>query len=110
MTVSSVVFAEGGYTPDRLTMVRTDSSFMNNDVFGLWITDVFLPEVERRRAFLREKIGDFEDRAVLIMDGLTCHTMDPFLEQLKRHRVTVVILVSHSSPPIQPLDVGLFGR
>ena len=73
MTISSLVFAEGGYSPDRLMIFHTDTSFINNEVFGYWITDVLLPEIEQRRAFLHEKIGAFDDRAVLIMDGCSAH-------------------------------------
>ena len=109
MTISSVVFAEGGYMSDRIRFYHTDNSFMNNDVFGLWITDVLIPEIERRRADLREKIGTYDERAVLIMDGLKCHTMEPIVELLRRHNVTVLLLVAHSSHMTQPLDVGIFG-
>ena len=110
MTISSVVLAEGGYMSNHLKLFHADNSFMNNEVFGEWLTDVFLPEVERRRAELHATLGEFDDRAVLIMDGLKCHTMDPFMAMLESHRVTVALLVSHSSHLTQPLDLGIFWR
>ena len=110
MTISSAVFAEGGLTSERVKFAHTENSFINNDVFGEWLCDVFLPEVMRKRAWLREKYGTFNERAVLILDGLKCHTMEPFVELLRRHNVTMVVLVPHSSHMTQPLDVGIFAR
>ena len=97
MTVSSVVFAEGGYDTESFKLFRTDSSFMTNEVFGLWITDVFLPEVERRRAFLHEKIGDFDDRAVVILDGCRCHTTQDVQDALAANRITMRLLPAYTS-------------
>ena len=77
--------------------------------FWEWLCDVLIPEIETRRAWLRERLGDYDDRAVLILDGLKCHTMEPFVELLRRHNVTVVVLVAHTSHMTQPLDVGFFG-
>ena len=109
VTISSEVFAEGGYTPDTLKICSTDNSFINNDVFGEWLCDVLLPEIERRRARLHEKLGDYNNRAVLILDGCSCHTMEPFVELLRRHNVVMLFLVPHSSHMCQALDVGIFG-
>ena len=108
-TISSAVFAEGGYTSDRLKIFTTENSFINNDVFGKWICEVFLPEIKRKRDLLRERLGAFNDRAVLILDGLKVHTMEPFVELLRRRNVTVLVLVPHTSHMTQPLDVGIFG-
>ena len=109
VTISSEVFAEGGYTPDTLKICSTDNSFINNDVFGEWLCDVLLPEIERRRAPLHQKLGDYNNRAVLILDGCSCHTMEPFVELLRRHNVVMLFLVPHSSHMCQALDVGIFG-
>ena len=107
MTISSAVFAEGGLTSDRVKFAHTQNSFINNEVFGEWLCDVFLPEVIRKRAWLRERLGTYDERAVLILDGLKCHVMEPFVELLRRHNVTMVVLVPHSSHMTQPLDVGI---
>ena len=107
-TISSVVFTEGGFPSNRLKTCHAPNSFINNDVFGEWLCDVLLPEIETRRAWLCERLGDYDDRAVLILDGLKCHTMEPFVELLRRYNVTMVVLVPHSSHMTQPLDVGIF--
>ena len=108
-TISSVVFSEGGYTPDSIEFHTTDNSFINNEVFGEWLCVVLIPKIERRQVKLRRRLGPVDDRAVLILDGLKCHVMEPFMELLRRHNVTVVVLVPHSSHMTQPLDVGIFG-
>ena len=110
VTISSLVFAEGGWTSERLKIHDTENSFINNDVFGKWICEILLPEIERRRAWLRETLGAFNERAVLILDGLKVHTMEPFVELLRRYNVTMVVLVAHTSHMTQPLDVGIFWR
>ena len=97
MTISSAVFAEGGWRSDRVKFAHTENSFINNEVFGEWLCDVFLPEVIRKRAWLRERLGTYDERAVLILDGLKCHVMEPFVELLRRHNVTMVVLVP--TPP-----------
>ena len=71
---------------------------------------MFPPEKERRRAWLRGRLGTYNERAQLIMDGLKCHMMEPSVELLRRHNVTVLLLVAHSSHMTQPLDVGIFWR
>ena len=107
-TISSAVFAEGGYTSNRLKIYSTENSFVDN-VFGEWLCDVLLPEIEGRRAELRQRLGAFNERAVLIFDGLKVHTMEPFIELMRRHNVTTVVLVAHTSHMTQPLYVGIFG-
>ena len=36
--------------------------------------------------------------------------MEPFVELLRQHNVTMVVLVAHTSHMTQPLDVGIFWR
>ena len=55
-------------------------------------------------------LGDFDDRALLLLDGCSCHTNEEFRELLERHNVTMRFLVPHTSHLTQPLDVGIFGR
>ena len=110
VTISSAVFSQGGYTPDRLRIYQTDNSFINNDVFGEWLCDIFLPEVHRRRKWLAETLGIYNQRAVLIIDGCSCHKAEAFKELLRRHNVAMLFLVPHSSHMTQPLDVGIFAN
>ena len=109
-TIDSAVFEKGGYDSNNLKIYNTENSFINNEVFGEWLCDVFLPEVVRRRKVLAETLGTFNDRAVLILDGCSAHTMEPFKELLRRYNVTMVFLVPHSSHMSQALDVGIFAR
>ena len=110
VTISSVVFSQGGYTPDRLRIYHTDNSFINNDVFGELLCDVFLPEIHRRRLWLAETLRVYNQRAVLILDGCSCHKAEAFKELLHRHNVTMLFLVPHSSHMTQALDVGIIAN
>ena len=72
LTVSSLVF-ESGYSLENFTLYSTKSSFINSDVFERWLVDIFIPYVEEKRESLRKQLGDFDDRAVLILDGCSSH-------------------------------------
>ena len=51
-TINSAVFEKGGYDSQRLQIYDTENSFITNDVFGRWLCDVFLIEVEEHRKTL----------------------------------------------------------
>ena len=68
-----------------------------------------MPAVDERRAVLRQQLGTFDEKAVLIIDGCKAHKIDPFRELLVTKNITVVFLVPHSSHLSQPLDLGIFG-
>ena len=55
---------------------------MTEHVFGLWLTEVFVPAVDERRAALRQQLATFDEKAVLIMDGCKPHKIEPFRELL----------------------------
>ena len=42
------------------------------------ITEIFIPHVEEARTGLRQRLGHFNERAVLILDGCTSHKMERF--------------------------------
>ena len=44
--------------------------------FGDWLQDVFIPYVEEKREALRQLLGPFDERAVLVLDGCSSHKMD----------------------------------
>ena len=69
-----------------------------------------MPHVEDRRAFLRSKLGPFDDKAVLIMDGCSAHKIQGLEGFLAEKRIQVRFLVAHTSHLTQPLDLGIFGR
>ena len=108
-TVNSQLF-ENGLTPENITAYWTPNSFINGDVFEEWLTDVFLPHVELTRTRLRERLGQFNEKAVLVMDGCRCHTQERHLQLLEEHDVDVRLLVPHTSHLTQPLDLGVFGQ
>ena len=107
-TINSFLF-QRGYSPRTVKILSTGSSFVTTAIFEIWLRDVFLPAVEEKRAELREIPGEFDDRAVLILDGCSSHLNGQFRQLLGEHRVTMRFLVSHTSHLTQPLDVGIFG-
>ena len=68
---------------------------------------MFLPKVDEKREALRKALGDFDGKAVLIMDGCKSHKVQPFLEVFAQKRIEVRFLVPHTSHLTQPLDVGI---
>ena len=107
-TINSFLF-ERGYSPDTVKIMSTENSFVTAAVFEIWLNDVFLPAVDKKRRTLRRRFGDVDDRAVLILDGCSSHLKDRFRQVLEEHRVTMRFLVPHTSHLTQPLDVGIFG-
>ena len=88
-TVNTIVF-EKGYDTNALKLFHTKNSFITGEVFGQWLNDVFLPYVEEKREQLRRQRGDFNERAVLIMDGCTSHKLEQFLNLLESKNITAV--------------------
>ena len=90
-------------------MYSTTNSLITSDVFFQWLTDIFIPHVEATRETLRRRLGTFNERAVLILDGCSCHTNERFQQFLESKNITMMFLVPHSSHITQPLDLGVFG-
>ena len=72
VTVYSLLF-EKGYDSDNVVLYTTKNSFVTGDVFWKWLCDVFIPYVEAKREALRQRLGTFYERAVLILDGCSSH-------------------------------------
>ena len=85
-----------------------ENSFITGNIFSRWVNEVFLPTVEKKRARLRKMMGDFNDKAVLIMDGCSAHKIEPFIEVFQQRRIEVIFLVAHTSHLTQALDLGIF--
>ena len=107
-TLNSLIF-ESGYSPENLTVYTTTNSFITGDVFMQWLTDIFVPHVEATRETLRRQLGPFNERAVLILDGCSCHTNERFRQSLELKIITMMFLVPHTSHLSQPLDLVTFG-
>ena len=81
-TLNSLIF-ESGNSPEKLTVYSTANSFITGDVFFQWLTDIFIPHVEATRETLRRRLGTFNERAVLILDGCSCHQNERFRQFLE---------------------------
>ena len=108
-TVNSFIF-ERDYSPSTVKILSTEKGFVTTAIFKIWLRDVFLKAVEAKRTELRGLIGDFDDRAVLILDGCSAHFSAQILQLLEANRVKMVFLVPHTSHLTQPLDLGIFGQ
>ena len=71
---------------------------------------VFIPRVEATRESLRRRLGTFDERAVLILDGCSSHVNEQYRALLESKNITMLFLVPHSSYLTQPLDFVTFGR
>ena len=107
-TISSRVF-ECGYDQQKVRFYSTQNSFIVGDVFGDWLLDVFIPHVEETRRTLHQTIGQFDDRAVLLLDGCSSHKMAAHAQLLASKNITLLFIPPHSSHLTQPLDLGTFG-
>ena len=103
VTVNSLLF-ERGYHSDNVVLYTTKNSFVTGDVFGKWLCDVFIPYVEAKREALRQRLGTFDERAVLILDGCSSHKKEEHRLLLESKNITMLFLVPHSSRLTQPLD------
>ena len=106
-TVHSLLF-DRGFSLNELRVFSTENSFITGNIFSRWVNEVFLPTVEKKRARLRKMMGDFNDKAVLVMDGCSAHKIEPFIEAFQQRRIGVVFLVPHTSHLTQALDLGIF--
>jgi hypothetical protein len=77
---------------------------MTTKLFEMWANDVFFPTVEERRSQ-----AQYQDPALLILDGLGSHHSEAFLEECEHRNIYVIFLVLHSSDQVQPLDLVTFG-
>ena len=107
-TINSYIF-ERGYSFRNVRIFSSDTSFINGNIFHRWVREVFIPKVEETRASLRSCLGPFNDKAVLIMDGCSSHTVEGLEQLFAEKRIEVRFLVPHSSHLTQPLDLGIFG-
>jgi hypothetical protein len=93
-----------GITEEKVQIYYQIKGYMDKAIFLSWLSDVFLPEVARRREAL-----DYEGHAVLIMDNCSAHTGLDVEEVCEAHGVIICPLPPHSSNQIQPLDLSTFG-
>ena len=77
---------------------------MTKQIFSRWINELFIPDVERRRAELEMP----NQQAFLVMDSCSSHTDDALREVLEQHNILLVFIPAHGSHIFQPLDRSPF--
>ena len=77
--------------------------------FCKWPCDVFIPYVDAKREALRRRLGPFDDRAVLILDGCSSHKKEEHRLLLESKNITMMFLVPHSSHLTNPSICALSG-
>ncbi|XP_063964321.1 uncharacterized protein LOC135156302 [Lytechinus pictus] len=77
----------------------SDSGWSNGSIFRNFISNRFLPAVER----------DEEEYCLLLYDGHKSHITVPVIEEARKNRLILFLLPPHTSHLLQPLDVGCFG-
>ena len=94
-----------GWTKDKVLFVHTESGFVNGRLFVEWFNTVFVPDVRRKR----ELFGKPDQKAVLLMDGCSAHTVGQIEEAARNNNIEIQLFPPHTSHLFQPLDPCLFG-
>lgn len=95
---------EEGINEQLAQFVYQENGFITTQLFTNWCEQVFFPELQQRRE--RYHYGG---RAVLLMDGLTCHGSDDVEDLCLDNHCFIQFLPPHSSDQVQPCDIGIFG-
>ncbi|RPA71060.1 hypothetical protein BJ508DRAFT_218507, partial [Ascobolus immersus RN42] len=77
----------------------SDKCYMTSDLSEVFITEHVTQNVD---------LQDDEPR-LFIMDGHTTHITYVFLKFCLDHQIYPIVIQSHTSHLLQPLDVGVFG-
>jgi hypothetical protein len=95
-----------GLRLDEDVMIRTrNPPYINEQLFFEYLSTVLVPYI----IDVREKIEKTEERAILLMDGMTAHTSERVLSYLGRNNVAAIIFPSHTTNLFQALDLSFFG-
>ena len=89
-----------GLLSKYLIIYSQTHGYMTNNLFRMYLHDVFIPEVEKRRIALDRPNAT----AGLMMDGLQAHTTQDVASILKEKNIETFFLPPHSSHITQPLD------
>ncbi|KAJ6237030.1 tigger transposable element-derived protein [Anaeramoeba flamelloides] len=79
--------------------------FITKVLFYEWVRCVFIPEVEAIREFNKLPKDEW---ALLVLDGHNSRANLSAIHLLQQHYIDCVVIPSHSSHLLQPLDVGIF--
>ena len=91
-TINSLVF-DRGLSFKNVRIFPSETSFITGNIFARWVREVFIPKVQKRRAFLRRVLGNFNEKAVLIMDGCSTHKVEEVFPLLAATGIVVRFLV-----------------
>lgn len=122
MTIGVCIAADGGKPTPVLVLPRKtipslpqqalefycitgqSSGWITGEIFHSWVKEVFIPYIEEKR----KKLMAPNARALLIIDGHSSHSEPKAIELFRNHGVDVLVLPSHSSAILQPLDLCCF--
>ena len=82
--------------PDKCLYAKSESGYMDGELFLQWFRKVFLPETAHLRP------------AMLIMDGHTSHLTIELIDLARENNVILYCLPPHLTYLLQPLDVAVF--
>jgi hypothetical protein len=89
-----------GYDTSNVALVSQDKAFMISMPFEALTQQVFFPAVQERRDLYHH-----DGIVVLLLDGLSSHQTEKFLDDCRERRIDVIFLIPHSSDQTQPLDL-----
>lgn len=89
---------------NKMKIYSTTNAFITRNVFESYFGDVVFPYITK----IRSQIGSTNEPAIIIYDGLKGHLSDHIFSQAATFNVNIIVLPSHSSHILQPLDQGFF--
>lgn len=92
-----------GYTPNVVMYGRSDTGFINSNLFIRWAKESFVPEMRERRMRY-----SYDGPILLLMDGFGIHDCDEFREILEAEEIYPLLFAPHSSDQTQFLDLLIF--
>ena len=92
-----------GYICDKVIYGRSETGFMNQELFLSWTRTSFIPEMKEKRARY-----SYDGPILLIMDGYGVHDCDQFREILSEENIHPILFAPHSSDQTQFLDLLIF--
>ena len=90
---------------NKFDITGNDSGWMTREIYGKFIEAQLLPFIQKQRAKCKEKYGaDYNDTVLLWTDGHNSRCNLIATQLLERHNVKVVVIPSHTSHLLAPLD------
>ena len=81
----------------------SSTGWINEAIYAEWVVKVFVPHIQCKRITL----GRPEARVLLLLDGHSTRSSDVAKKALEDANVAVVVIPSHTSHVLQPLDRGV---